>query len=220
MKNWKALLQENYFNAVLVGQDVMTKFKQRFPNEFGTTQDERVTYLKREDAIRLIDDPIRIGGRKGESRYRERAIERLIDLTAGCPFYIQIFCNRLVEFMNRKKVKWITDADIEQIKDELIKGINALDLDKFDNLLNSGDTSANAIKDEDAYKVLTAVALNGKTGPCSRQNIHCETDTPIEEILDDLVKRDVVERKSGQYYSIRIGLFKDWLIAHPYEVKA
>jgi len=80
MKNWKALLQENYFSAVLAGQDVMPKFKQRFPNEFGTTQDERVSYLKREDAIKLIDEPIRIGGRQGESRYRERAIERILDL--------------------------------------------------------------------------------------------------------------------------------------------
>ena len=30
MQNWKALLQANYFNAVLVGQDVMPKFKDRF----------------------------------------------------------------------------------------------------------------------------------------------------------------------------------------------
>ena len=83
MQNWKALLQANYFSAVLVGQDVMQKFKLRFPNEFGTMQDERVTYLKEEDARELIDEPIRIGGRHGDSRYREQAIERILDLTAG-----------------------------------------------------------------------------------------------------------------------------------------
>src|SRR5439155_19327868 len=57
MRNWKALLQRNYFSVAMAGQDVMPKFKQSFPNEFGTTQDERVTYLKREDAARLIDEP-------------------------------------------------------------------------------------------------------------------------------------------------------------------
>lgn len=214
MKNWKALLQENYFNAVLVGQDVMPKFKQRFPNEFGTTQDERVTYLRREDAIRLIDEPIRIGGRYGESRYRERAIERILDLTAGSPFYIQILCNRLVEYMNRKRASLVTEADVEQVKEELIRGINALGLDKFDNLINSGDTSEDAISDEDALKVLTTIAVNSKTGPCSRNSITCETLKPVDEILEDLVKRDVVERERGQYYSIRVGLFKEWLLAH------
>lgn len=214
MKNWKALLQDNFFNAVLVGQDVMPKFKQRFPNEFGTTQDERVTYLKREDAIRLIDEPIRIGGRGGESRYRERAIERILELTAGSPFYIQILCNRLVEYMNRKRASLITEADVEQVKDELISGVNALGIDKFDNLINSGDTSPDAISDEDVLKVLISIAENSRTGPCSRSNIGCETNTPVDEILEDLVRRDVVERERGQYYSIRVGLFREWLLAH------
>jgi hypothetical protein len=160
MKNWKALLQDNFFNAVLVGQDVMSKFKQRFPNEFGTTQDERVTYLRREDVIRLIDEPIRIGGRSGESRYREKAIDRILELTAGSPFYIQILCNRLVEYMNRKRASLVTEADVEQVKDELIRGVNALGKDKFDNLINSGDMSPAAISDEDVLKVLISIAEN------------------------------------------------------------
>lgn len=214
MKNWKALLQGNYFSAVLVGQDVMPKFKKRFPNEFGTTQDERVTYLRSEDAVRLIDEPIRIGGKQGESRYRERAIERIIELTAGSPFYIQILCNRLVEYMNRKHAPVVTNSDVEQVKEELIRGASALTLDKFDNLINSGDTSAEAISDEDALKVLTSIATNSQTGPCSRHNIVCETRLSVDEILDDLVRRDVVERERGQYYSIRVGLFKEWLIVH------
>lgn len=214
MKNWKALLQDNFFNAVLVGQDVMPKFKQRFPNELGTTQDERVTYLRREDAFRLIDEPIRIGGRPGESRYRERAIERILELTAGSPFYIQILCSRLVEYMNRKKASLVTEADVEQVKDELIRGVNALGKDKFDNLINSGDSSPNAISDEDVLKVLISIAENSRTGPCSRSNIVCETHTPVDEILEDLVRRDVVERERGQYYSIRVGLFREWLLAH------
>ena len=214
MKNWKALLQENYFNAVLVGQDVMPKFKQRFPNEFGTTQDERVTYLKREDAIKLIDEPIRIGGRQGESRYREQAIERILDLTACSPFYIQIICYRLVEYMNRKRAGLVTEADVEQVKNDLIRGVNALSLDKFDNLINSGDTSQDAITDEDALKVLKAIAANSKTGACHRNSLVCETSLSIDTILDDLVKRDVIEREREQYYQILVGLFKEWLIAN------
>ena len=214
MKNWKALLQDNFFNAVLVGQDVMPKFKQRFPNEFGTTQDERVTYLRKEDAVRLIDEPIRIGGRSGESRYRERAIDRILELTAGSPFYIQILCNRLVEYMNRKRSSLVTEADVEQVKNELIRGVNALGKDKFDNLINSGDTSPGAISDEDVLKVLISIAENSRTGPCGRSNIACETNTPVDDILEDLVRRDVVERERGQYYSIRVGLFREWLLAH------
>jgi tetratricopeptide (TPR) repeat protein len=214
MKNWKALLQENYFNAVLAGQDVMPKFKQRFPNEFGTTQDERVTYLRPEDAAKLIDEPIRIRGRHGESRYRERAIERILQLTAGSPFYIQIICNRLVEYMNRKRAPLVTDADVEQVKNELIRGVNALSLDKFENLINSGDTSEDAITDEDVLAVLTSIAANSQTGLCQLNTITCETHFPIDTILDDLVKRDIIEKERERYYRIRVGLFREWLIVN------
>jgi len=213
MKNWKAILQHNFFNAVLVGQDVMPKFKERFPNEFGTTQDEAVSYLRREDAIKLIEDPIRFGDGK-ESRYREKAIELILDLTAGSPFYIQIICNRLVQYMNRKRSRLVTDADVEQIKNELITGANSLGRDKFDNLINSGDTSQDAISDENILKVLAAIAVNSRTGPCRRSSIACETTVPIDTILEDLVRRRVLERERDSYYRITVGLFKEWLIVH------
>lgn len=213
MKNWKAILQHNFFNAVLVGQDVMPKFKERFPNEFGTTQDEPVSYLRPEDAIRLIDEPIRFG-LTNESRYREKAIERILDLTAGSPFYVQILCNRLVQYMNRKRARLVTDADIEQIKQELITGANSLGKDKFDNLVSSGDTSPDAISEDDILRVLAAIAVNSRTGPCNRQSIACETATPIDLILEDLVRRRVLERERGSYYRITVGLFKEWLIVH------
>ena len=208
MKNWKALLQEGYFGAILAGQDVMPKFKQRFPNEFGTTQDEPVSYLRREDAIRLIDEPIRMGGPQGESRYRERAIDHVVELTAGSPFYIQIMCNRLVEYMNRKKARLLTDADVEQLTTELITGVNALGLDKFDNLISSGDTSPDAIGDKDVLAVLREIAVNSQVGSCSRSSIACETSVPIDAVLDDLEKRKVIEQERGQYYRIRVRLFR------------
>ncbi len=92
--------------------------------------------------------------------------------------------------------------------------MNALGLDRFDNLINSGDVRPDAISDEDARRVLVAIAVNSQTGPSSRGAIACETRTTIDTILDDLVKRDVVERERGQYYRIRVGLFKEWLVAH------
>ncbi len=216
MKTWKAILQRNYFNVVLAGQDVMQKFKDRFANEFGTSQDERVTYLKKMEANDLIDKPIRIPPFKndGKTRYREKAIDRIMYLTAGSPFYIQIICNRLVEYMNRKHINYITEATVDQVKNELIKGANAFRIDKFDNLINTGDISEDSLSDKDVLEVLKSISKRSKTGPCTRTSITCETKTPVDVILDDLVNRDVVERISGNLYYIKVGLFKEWLIAN------
>ena len=218
MKNWKALLQRNFFNAVLVGQDVMPKFKQRFPNEFGTTQDERVTYLSRDDAKRLIEEPVRLekpyGGSR--SRYRGKALDRILELTAGSPFYIQIFCSRLVDYMNRECSILVTEADVERVKNEMIEGENSLDPDKFDNLINSGDTSADAISKDDALAVLQEIARhsNSSANSCSQDSISCETASSVLQVLDDLERREVIKRQRSSYFSIQVGLFKEWLLAH------
>ena len=215
MKTWKALLQARYFSVVIAGPDAMSKFKLAYRNEFGTTEDKRVDYLPREEARKLIDEPIRIRNddfEMGESRFREDAIDRIIDLTAGSPFYIQMLCNRLVDYMNENKAKYATKAYIEEVKKELIK---SLKLDKFDNLINSGDTSPDAISDHDIELVLTSIAHNSKYGRCRVSEIRVDSFRPISDILKDLVHREVVEEIDGLYYRIRVDLFKEWLIAHP-----
>ena len=213
MQNWKALMQANYFNAVLVGQDIMERFIETFPNEFGIAQRERVTYLDKEDAVKLIEDPIRIENRHGESRYREsRAIDRIFELTAGSPFYIQMFCNRLVELMNVNRAMYVTYSYVERVKNRLMEDRNALRLGSFDNLYNSGED--NKSKDKDVLKILYAIAENSQTGLCKREHIRCETELPIDNLLDELVERDVIDRTRGDYYNIKVGLFKEWLIAN------
>jgi hypothetical protein len=115
--------------------------------------------------------------------------------------------------MNRKRTPVVTRADIEQVKDELIRGVNALSLDKFENLVNSGDTSPNAIKDRDILAVLREIAVNSQTGACGRADITSDTETPVSTILEDLINRYVLECERGQYYRIRVGLFQEWLVA-------
>ena len=212
MKNWKALMQANYFNAVLVGQDVMERFIETFQNEFGIAQRERVTYLDGEDAEKLIIEPILIRRQEDESRYREsRAIDRILELTAGSPFYIQMFCNRLVEHLNRKRSIYVTYSYIEQVKNELMRGRNALGLSNFENLYNSGEV--NESKDKDMLKILQTIALHSQTGPCNRNHIDCATELPVDKLLDELVERDVIERREN-YYTIKVSLFEEWLLIH------
>ena len=62
MRGWKALLEAKTFNAILVGQDTMPRFKQAYPNEFGVTHDERISYLSAEEAEKLATQPILLDG--------------------------------------------------------------------------------------------------------------------------------------------------------------
>ena len=211
MQYWKALSEKGYFGTVLVGQDYMQRFIDTFPNEFQVADHKRVSYLEEEYARQLIVEPIRT--KEGESRYKGKAVNRLIELTAGSPFYIQIFCSHLVEYMNRKKVNYVTDADIEKVKGDLIRGNNSLDRAKFDNLTAAGDDNTDNISKDDAEAVLRDIA-NGSPSQswCPRSAITSHTKSSIGDVLEDLVTRKVIEKNVKFGFRIRVGLFKEWLL--------
>jgi hypothetical protein len=125
--------------------------------------------------------------------------------------------------MNLKSISRVTQADVEQVKNGLIKGSTAFGRDKFDNLLQSGDTSGKAIPREDARKVLKVIADYSSVDPCPRNHIDCETSLTTDglttdEILEDLVTREVVGRdqvgRDQDAYYIRVGLYKEWLVVN------
>ena len=218
MKNWKALLSLNYFNVVLVGQDVFPKFRNQFDNAFQTMEHERVTYLNKVDAKALIDQPIQVkidGIIK--SRYTEKeAIDRICELTACSPYYIQIFCNQLVEYINNEKQQYITKANVNIVKDRLLRGDKRLDKTAFTNLINNGDPASDATSHKDLVYVLKKIAENTKNDSyCIKRMIRCEAQSDISDILKDLEERDVIEKHGEKGFRIRVGLFKEWLNENP-----
>jgi hypothetical protein len=215
MKTWKAWLQEGYFAAVLVGQDVMPKFKRMFPNEFGVYQDERVSYLQPDAARDLIDQPIRINGRNGQSRYRERALDRVMELTGNSPFYIQILCDRLVVHMNKKRMPLVTEADVSDVLEKLIDGNTELDETKFDGLVDDGDSSEDRIDPQVTWRILAQIAHQcaRNSGPASVVSLE-PLPSHGAEALKALVDRDVIEQNPPGFYVIRVKLFHYWLLRH------
>lgn len=231
MMQWKAITQDEkaQFSAVLVGQDVVPAFKNEpyARNAFGVIKDIRLSYLDEDDARDLIVKPILDNG---SSRYSDKAVELIMDYTACNPYYIQIFCSYLVNFMNEKHYNNVTEADVLDVASSLITGVKALDPAKFENLLSSGETDNeddsegtfvdDAIKsysDEQVETVLMGVAKASSTKVwASRGDIVTSLDFETEEgILDQLYNRDVLDRKDDKlYYRIKVRLYKEWLLKH------
>ena len=211
MRTWKSFLQKNLFSAVLVGQQVMAKFKDRFPNEFASMEHEPVSYLTEIEARELIEEPILKGD---ESRYQEQAVELILKLTGRSAFYIVIICARLVELMKHDRTDWVTEADVQKVTDELIE---EFDRSNFNNFTSAGDQSDEAIPEEDALKVLTFIAKKSIKNKCYKNDIDCDIilssslSSSVNDILSDLVSRDVVGVEKSAY-QIKVGLFEEWLI--------
>nr|VFK63994.1 MAG: ATPase [Candidatus Kentron sp. UNK]VFK70995.1 MAG: ATPase [Candidatus Kentron sp. UNK] len=207
MRIWKAMLQMELFSAVIVGQDSMPKFKQAFPNEFGVTHDERISYFTATEARQLAEVPILLNG---QSRYRGRAMERILALTAGSPFYIQIFCNRLVRYLNEKKAPFITEADVELVGQALTSGDDKLPTDSFDPLITAAGESVAEVSRDDYLELLTAIA--GHSDRYAGARLSDLPDVPDrKKLLKDMEEREVLTTDAEGRVSIRVQLFAEWL---------
>lgn len=210
MINWKALLQANpqpLFSAVLVAQDYYPKFKRLDSNAFQTMESTRVSHLLLEEARELIEEPIKIEG-TGESRYAngEGGIERIYQLTAGNPYYIQILCSHLVTYINKERVMKITAAHVNRV---MRSCLSELDRGVFENLMSDGDPSPDAIQTAASETVLREIARQTITERHCRMNL--DGDPEKGQILQRLVQRDVLEQNEHGLYRIQVDLFKEWL---------
>ncbi len=204
MRQWKSLLESRTFDAVLVGQDTMPRFKEAYPNEFGVTHDERISYLSEEEARALAENPIMMAS---ESRYKGASLDRLISLTAGSAFYLQIFCDRLVQHLNRNRLAFITESVIGDVLEQLTMGPAALPMDKFDPLITAAGESVALAPKEKYLALLTRVALNPSV---TSQEVGAE----YAPLVRDLYAREVLERDASGRLRIRVGLFAEWLRAN------
>ena len=243
MQQWKAVTQDplTQFSAVLVGQDVVPAFKNEpyARNPFGVIEDLRLTYLDPTDALGLIVNPIL---NNGESRYVGDAANLIMDYTACNPYYIQIFCAALVDYINEKKYKSITEADVADVANQLTSGVHALDHAKFENLLNARETEEDAesiedgseideaimiYRDDDVETVLRAIAKASENKPyANRSDIKTGLDIEVEDgIIKQLDSRDVIDQKEKyqdeishkeryRFLKIKVRLFKEWLLKH------
>jgi len=212
MKSWKAFIEKKYFSAVLIGQDVAPKFKQKYPNEFGVTEDKRLTYLSEKDARELIEKPI-WDKERDSSRYIGNAVDKVIGYTSCSPYYLQMFCARVVDYINRNKAISVTESDIEEISNTFIEGAESLSVDKFDNLFTAGDADIESFNIDDVEDVLIQIAKKSNIGSCARDDIRIENQEKniVDNILDDLIVREVIEQRNS-FYKIKVGLFKKWLL--------
>ena len=244
MQQWKAVTQDPFtqFSSVLVGQDVVPAFKNEpyARNPFGVIEDLRLTYLDPSDAYKLIVNPIL--NNNNESRYVGEAANLIMDYTACNPYYIQIFCANLVDYINEKKYKSITEADVTDVANQLTSGVQALDHAKFENLLNARETEEDTesikegseideaimiYKDEDVETVLRAIAKASENKSyANRSDLRTCLNIDLEDgIIKQLYSRDVIELKEKyqdeithkekyRFLKIKVRLYKEWLLKH------
>lgn len=206
MDTWKKGSEENLFKSLLIGQDTMPYIMAAYPNQLAITDPRRVDRLD-EDSVRdLIEKPILLSN--GSTRYMEKSVDLISNWFYGQPYYISVYCKRMVEYMKASHKNYITNAMAEKVKNEMLSSST---ISFFDNLINAGDiemSTEDELKSLPTYKMLCSIANLTKNSEWANLD---DIDMPDKEkTIEDLINRSVIERRRGKC-RIYINFFKEWL---------
>lgn len=209
MRRWIALIETPDVNlqTIVAAQDTLPHFMNESyaSNYFNKFSKEPLSYLSREEAIQLISDPIK------NVVFLNHAEELIYEYTSGSAFFTQIFCSRLVDYLNFKKTRIVGKEEIEIVADRLCTGTDRLEPSTFECLTKEADGSD--FCENDNKKVLKAIAEQTRAG--GHVNIGgLDVDMPqehLKEVLNNLYSRRVIS-KQGEDYSINVKLFVKWIL--------
>ena len=214
MAKMKALIENNYFTVVFAGHDAMPQFLNDFANEFKIFEPYKLSYIDEKSARELIEDPIR--NEDGSSRYQPEAVNKILELSACSPFYIQILCDEIVKYANANRHSPITIIDVNNVLKLLVSNQGSISKGDFENLVSSGDGKLNPTLVAKTYNILQEIAVRTrKIEYCPQKDINVYGRSEDDVIINDLIERDVVVNDKlyvgEKRIKIKVQLYKEWI---------
>ena len=178
---------------------------------FNIAMYKQITFLSTAEVRRLITEPVA----QYNLEYDPLAIENIITLTAGHPYFTQLLLHEVVVYHNETKRSYITAADIEQAVWRVMERGEA----HFKYIwTESSETQQKMMR-------LLAEGLVGKHALAlsDMSNLNerlcgCEMDDNDIAELTHLAERDILSR-NGKLYRFTVPLIEKW-VRHTYPMTA
>lgn len=164
-----------------------------------------VSFLSKNDTVRLITDPI-----KEYVSYDEEVINRIYRLTAGQPFYTQVVCQNIVDHLNETQKNFVDSGDL----DEIVQGILENPLPQMIYFWNSLSNEKKLILSllsetlSDSESFIQAQELH-KFSRKREFGINLTLKT-VSTALEALYHQQLLN-KSEQSYNFSMDLFRSWI---------
>ena len=209
MRRWIALIEMPGINlqAIVAAQDTLPHFMNESyaSNCFNKFSKEPLSYLTKEEALQLIKEPIK------DVMFHNHSDELIYGYTSGSAFFTQIFCTKLVDYLNTEKSNVVGKEEVEMVAERLCTGTHRLEKSTFECLTKEADGSD--YNEADNIRVLKAIAEHTRAGGyVNMEDLHVDfAPEKLKSILGNLDDRRVISRKD-KGYSINVKLFVKWLL--------
>ena len=192
---------------VATGSDQLERLK--FPDWHILTPKtipRHIGLLTRNDARRLIVEPIR-----GYVLYDDGVPERILRITAGHPYYTQVVCQSLVDYLNQKQEFALSLAQLSEVLELVLDNppppLNHV-WESFSNVEKTAAAGlAHVLAGEEQYvgteRVLASMPVE----------LSAEARDPVKfrSALDHLSREDWVEKNDNGAYRFQLDLLRLWI---------
>lgn len=186
------------FKVILAGSHSPDEF-QHWAGYLINVQGVRVSYLNEGEARQLIEQPIK----NFALRYESKASQRVLILTRGHPFLVQLLCAEIVTLKNEQPppTRWLVRlADVEAAVPEALGHGQFFFLDLQHNQAGAAGLT-----------LLRFLASQGEGAVVSRGSLASRLQPPndLDQTLAKLMQRDIVER-ADEGYRFQVELIRRW----------
>jgi hypothetical protein len=167
---------------------------------------KKIDYLSNEAASRLISEPV-----APYLVYDDLAIDKILRVTAGHPYFLQLVCYTLVKRANTGRTPYITVSDVNAGLEEMLR----LGEVHFAYLWQRSNPTERALLMAAANLMDQNVPLHPEEYTRYLESYSIEVEPPeVTAALNSLVDRDIlreVTEEAATLYELRIGLVGMWV---------
>jgi DNA polymerase III delta subunit len=184
------------FKVLLSGSHTIEEF-QRWASYLINVQVVHISYLKEEEARKLIERPIQ----DFTLRYEPDAVQRVLQLTRCHPNLVQLLCSEIVTLKNQQNPsirRMATLADVEAAVPEALSSGSFF----FADLQNNQ-------ADAEGLELLHFLAAKGEGATVSKKALSRQFPDRLDSTLNLLLRRELIEQVVDGY-RYQVELIRRW----------
>ncbi|MGB8983926.1 MAG: two-component regulator propeller domain-containing protein [Anaerolineales bacterium] len=174
---------------------------------FNIALHQEVSFMDRNESIRLMRDPV-----LGKLSIDDLVVEKILNLTQGHPYFIQLLCWGLVNYCNKTRRNYATLNDFNDVLKEIISSGDAY----FAYIWTQISLNERIVLAALAERIApgkNAIPVQEITDAIAYAGIRDFERTMVLGILDGLIDQNILVTSGveGLHYSYRVGLIGEWI---------
>ena len=166
----------------------------------------KVGFLSQKDTLRLILEPV-----NGRVIYGRGVADRIYWLTAGQPFYTQVICQNMVDYLNENRRNGVTLADLTAVIDDIVDNPLPQMIYSWDGFSDDEKIAisllAERLSDPGDYgtggELHDAIKLNDYP-------VHL-SETTIRLTLEEMFRREILDKDAADGFRFKMDLLRLWV---------